>query len=210
MTTLAAKKEESALDVLRRIWETARPMRGAQGPRRRAIRSIARVLYGQDDMVVMDTETTGLDKRAEAVEVAIVGRDGEMILHTLIRPMNLIPEEATKIHGITNRDIINAPMMDELAPTLIDALAGRLVVTYNDGFDFRILNQTMWRCGVPKRLIRRKHTNRILQIGKDAVVVDSACLMKMYATWHGEWNDYYRSYTYQKLTKAMDQARPRI
>ena len=52
--------------------------------RNRAI-ARARVLLDRDP-VVIDTETTGVGSQAEVCEIAIVGRTGETVVDTLVRP----------------------------------------------------------------------------------------------------------------------------
>ena len=43
------------------------------------------------ELVVFDTETTGLDGGAEIVETSCVNRRGEVLLDTLVRPAGPIP-----------------------------------------------------------------------------------------------------------------------
>ena len=39
----------------------------------------------------LDTETTGLDERDEVVELAVINVRGEVLVGTLIKPVNPIP-----------------------------------------------------------------------------------------------------------------------
>ena len=52
--------------------------------------------------VYLDTETTGLDKTAEIVEIAVVDDAGQILINQLVRPSKPIPAEVTLLHGITN------------------------------------------------------------------------------------------------------------
>jgi len=55
--------------------------------------------------IFLDTETTGLDNRAEIIEISIVDYQGKVLFDELVKPMRTIPIEATRVHGITNDDI---------------------------------------------------------------------------------------------------------
>ena len=91
--------------------------------RNRAI-ARARVLLDRDP-VVIDTETTGVGSQAEVCEIAIVGRTGETVVDTLVRPGRPIPSEATRIHGITNAAVADCP---ELRPSGVRRVSRSAVV----------------------------------------------------------------------------------
>ena len=46
--------------------------------------------YYNSDFVVLDTETTGLDSRAEIVEISIIDKHGNTLFDSLIKPKNPI------------------------------------------------------------------------------------------------------------------------
>ena len=141
--------ELDTLDKLCFAWrENAGQARGAAG-RREAVRGMARVLVGLDNLVVMDTETTGLSSEDEVVEVAVVSGAGDALVHTLVKPTRPIPAEATAIHGISDADVRAAPMMDKVAPVVARALRGKFAAVYNSAFDFRLLNQSLARARMP-------------------------------------------------------------
>ena len=75
----------------------------------------------QNDWVILDTETTGLDD-AEIVEIAIIDRLGEILLHRLIKPTISIPVEVTEIHGISDAMVADAPTFPEVYPRIDAAL----------------------------------------------------------------------------------------
>jgi len=49
--------------------------------------------------VILDTETSGLDSRAEIVEIAVVDTDGRVLVNTLVKPSRPIPPDVSAIHG---------------------------------------------------------------------------------------------------------------
>lgn len=105
---------------------------------------------GADRLVrILDTETTGLDGAAEVIEVAIVDLPlGEAILNTLVRPQGSIPLEATRVHGLRDADVADAPTLLEVWPQLTAALDGALVLAYNAPFDRQMLCQSAARYGL--------------------------------------------------------------
>ena len=54
--------------------------------------------------VFLDTETTGLDNRAEICEIAVLDPEGCTLLDTLVKPRQPIPQAATDVHGISDTD----------------------------------------------------------------------------------------------------------
>ena len=67
----------------------------------------------EDDVVVVDTETTGLDPAyCSLIEIAALRMNGPNIVErfqTFVNPGCSIPEEITELTGITNADIADAP-----------------------------------------------------------------------------------------------------
>ena len=137
--------------------------------------------------VFLDTETTGVKADDEVISIGIVDTNGMTLLDTLIRPRKSIPMQATSVHGITNRDVVNAPTMTETWPNLLRIIAGRLVVVYNAAFDMRLLFQS------------------VSSSEKEQWTSETVCAMTLYAAFYGEWNSFYGSYKWQKLGLAAEQ-----
>jgi len=137
----------------------------------------------QNDFVILDTETTGLDASARIVSLAVIDRDGRALIDTLVNPGRPIPRDATAIHGITDSDVRHAPSMAVLAPQLESITSLRPTYIYNSEFDLKMLMQHMGRMPVMLR-----HT----------------CVMKLYAQFRGEKGSY-GSFRWQKLTTACAQ-----
>lgn len=102
---------------------------------------------------VVDVETTGLFPKAHdrIVEIAVVyvselGRiEGEW--STLVNPGRDVGP--TRIHGITARDVANAPSFADIAPYVLQSVAGRTIVAHNSRFDTGFLTSELERVGVP-------------------------------------------------------------
>lgn len=105
--------------------------------------SISELGLSSDDFVVLDTETTGLDSKAEAVQIGICDFYGNKLFLENLRPVNPVSEEVSKIHGIRNEDLENCRTIrfywDFICGRFIN---GRVVVGYNVLYDLRILMQS--------------------------------------------------------------------
>ena len=100
---------------------------------------------------VIDLETTGFVPGADRiVELAVVqvepGGEPRLVLETLVHPQR--PVAASEVHGIVDADVKDAPFFKDVAGDLVDALAGCCVVSYNAGFDLRILHRELNMVGV--------------------------------------------------------------
>jgi DNA polymerase-3 subunit epsilon len=105
----------------------------------------------QSRPVFLDTETTGLDKTDEIVEISIIEFDGSILLQSLVKPTSTIPAKATRIHGISNSDVQKAPPWPFLWPKIRSLLYGRMIAAYNAPFDLRMMQQTHNRYRMPWR-----------------------------------------------------------
>ena len=157
--------------------------------RRKAIEA-AKKIVGMDP-VFLDTETTGLDQNAEIVEVAIVAADGQALVNTLVKPERPIPREATQIHGITNKDVADAPTFARVWQERLQPILARgPVVIFNAPFDLRMIKQSLRRYGLAPEGIKA-----------------ATCLMKLYAEFREEWNAARGNYRWQTLENAARQCR---
>ncbi len=108
-------------------------------------------------MLVLDTETTGLDvKDDRVVSVGAVRMVGERVFrhvtfHQLCTPGRPIPPVATKIHHITDADVADAPEFAEVWRNCLPLLEGTVMVGYNIPFDIAMLRHECHRAGVEWR-----------------------------------------------------------
>ena len=104
-----------------------------------------RHIVSDSEIVILDTETSGLPPNAEVVEVAVINANGDILLHELNLPKGSISRKATDIHGLTKARIRDrgfrpwAETHDRLIRILSDASR---VVTYNALFDKEVLEYT--------------------------------------------------------------------
>lgn len=117
----------------------------------------AKQLMNKDFMVV-DVETTGIKFDSEIIELAIIGKRGDVLFHSLIKPKNKVSPEAFKIHGIGDAQLVNAPTFAEVADEVHALLSGQVLVAHNAYFDrtklqyeFGRLNKKLhaqWECSM--------------------------------------------------------------
>ena len=90
--------------------------------------------------VYLDTETTGLDADDEIVEIAIVDDNENVLVNTLVRPINQNEwPGAENIHGISPTDVENAPTQAQISDDIRDAVSNCRVVIYNANYDSQYL-----------------------------------------------------------------------
>lgn len=94
---------------------------------------------------IVDLETTGgLAKRDKITEIGIVLFDGKEIIktfQTLVNPGRSIPPEITRITGITNEMVADAPYFYEVAKEVVELTEGAIFVAHNVRFDFSFLKE---------------------------------------------------------------------
>jgi DNA polymerase-3 subunit epsilon len=133
------------------------------------------------DLIILDTETTGLGPTDQIIQLGIIDRDGTILLDTLTKPTCRISPDAYAIHGITEAMLADAPPFAEIAPRLTELLAGRRLAIYNADFDTRLLRQSAAAAGV------------VLP------ALSADCVMRAYSAWIGQWSRRRGSYRWQAL-----------
>jgi DNA polymerase-3 subunit epsilon len=105
--------------------------------------------------IVFDTETTGLDSRADRVieigGVELVNRfPTGRSFHVFINPQGReVHPEALAVHGISNADLADKPFFDAIAPQFLEFIDGARLVAHNAHFDLGFINAEFERCGHP-------------------------------------------------------------
>lgn len=106
-------------------------------------------------MLVLDTETTGLDVNNDrVVSIGAVRMVGERVFrhvtfHQLCNPHRPIPPAATRVHHITDDDVADAPEFAAVWRNCLPLLGGTVMVGYNIPFDIAMLRHESHRAGLP-------------------------------------------------------------
>ena len=86
------------------------------------------------DALFLDTETTGLSKYDEIIEICIVDCNGNFLFNSLIKPTMRIPYESIVIHGIRDIDVKKAPRWPDVYDRVRGIIENRLIIAYNASF----------------------------------------------------------------------------
>jgi DNA polymerase-3 subunit epsilon len=93
--------------------------------------------------VIIDTETTGVDTKAQIIQLAAIDMQGKTLFDSLFRPSVPIHPKSAETHHLTIGRLRNAPQITEVIEKVRDILIGRPVIIYNVSFDKRMLRQTL-------------------------------------------------------------------
>ena len=100
---------------------------------------------------ILDIETTGGKYDEEGItEIAIYQFDGHTITDqfiSLINPERPIQDYVTKLTGINNKMLRNAPKFYEIDKRIVEITEGCIIVGHNAAFDYRILQTEFRRLG---------------------------------------------------------------
>jgi len=122
---------------------------------------------GFNSAVVVDVETTGFSPEQDRVVsiCALLVEDFDRAVKTKdisykqyttkVNPGIAIPASATRVHGITNRDVANCDSFSDIATFLRDFIGDLPIIGHNIGFDKRFLDAEFKRAGV-RGIFRKK------------------------------------------------------
>ena len=103
----------------------------------------------KDSFIAIDFETA---VKHHICSVGVVTVEHGLIVdefHALIRPPhNEYNWHNIQVHGITERDTLQAPSFDEIYPQLKQRIEGKCLVAHNESFDRNTLLKTMLDCGL--------------------------------------------------------------
>ncbi len=141
-------------------------------------------LMQRQDWCILDTETTGLSRDAQIVELGVLAPDETVLLDTLVTPTVEIEPEAVQVHGITRDRLAtrNAPAFETVFMPLLKAVGRGDVVIYNAEFDIRLIRQSIKPYGIQLAFPTSDHRGcRIFPNGGGIY-----CAMHWYSQWVGE------------------------
>ena len=113
-------------------------------------RPLARLPLATCRFVVIDTETTGFHAYAgdEIVSIALIELQGVErtgnVFTTLVNPRRAIPPQSTDIHHITDADVAEAPVLEEVLCDIIRFIGDSILIGHHVQFDIRFLNKTLY------------------------------------------------------------------
>jgi len=101
---------------------------------------------------VLDVETTGLSPYTNSIiEIGIVKvKNGEIIdsFSSFINPCRYIPPFITQLTGISNREVDDAPVWDDIYKDILAFIDDTIVTGHNLSFDYGFLRKEFHQVGV--------------------------------------------------------------
>lgn len=113
---------------------------------------IKQQLIANTRFVVLDTETTGFHAYSgdEVIDIAMIELQGLQptgrSYQSYINPQRPIPPESTTIHHLTDKDVAQAPIFQEVLPEVLDFIDNGVLVGHHINFDIRFINKTLQQC----------------------------------------------------------------
>lgn len=95
-----------------------------------------------DIPLFLDTETTGLNRNDEVIEIAIVDINENVLIDTLIHTKKRISENAYDVHLISQSDLEEQPRFREIEQLINKLVENRSVWIYNKNFDIEKMNKS--------------------------------------------------------------------
>lgn len=146
---------------------------------------VIRLWCEQDNILIVDTETTGLEPSDEILEFAACDLTGNAMFESLIRPTKKKSwKTAQSIHGISASDVETAPTWVQVASAIEDLLRDRMVLIYNAQYDVRLIRQSAQAAAVMPP------------------VLSAECVMLQFARWRGIRSWRHQSWKWHKLDVA--------
>lgn len=106
----------------------------------------------QHTLAFLDVETTGLSPRSghRVCEIAVAQFRGEEMIdsfETLVNPMWPISPGASRVNGITDDDVRDAPRFRDVADRVEELMDGAVIVCHNAPFDLSFIGNEFDRAG---------------------------------------------------------------
>ncbi|MFY9325672.1 MAG: exonuclease domain-containing protein [Candidatus Nanopelagicales bacterium] len=103
------------------------------------------------EYLVIDVETTSFTKtefRIIEIALILIKEDGQRLKawHTLVNPECKV--NFTKVHGLTDDDVKDAPKFSNIATFLAEEIAGKILVGHNISYDYGVLKSEFARIGI--------------------------------------------------------------
>jgi DNA polymerase III subunit epsilon len=104
------------------------------------------------DLIIIDTETTGMSAfHDRVIELAMIRVSKNKIIDkftTLINPQKRISPFITSFTGITNEELKDAPIFEDVKTRVLELLDGAVFVAHNVRFDYSFIKTELKRIGI--------------------------------------------------------------
>lgn len=96
--------------------------------------------------IILDTETTGIDPQQghRLIEIGCLElvnrRLTKRSFHHYVNPQREIDAEASNVHGIYNKDLVDKPLFADIADEFLEFVKGAELIIHNAPFDVGFIN----------------------------------------------------------------------
>lgn len=127
-----------------------------------------------ENYVIFDLETTGISTRDDAIieisAIKVIGHEPGEEFSALVNPLRHIPEEASRVNGITDEMVRDALPLKEVLPAFLSFIGEEILVGHNiHTFDMIFLRQAA------KELLHKELENDYI----DTLSMARACLPEL-------------------------------
>lgn len=127
-----------------------------------------------ENYVIFDLETTGISIRDDAIieisAIKVIGHEPREEFSALVNPLRHIPEEASRVNGITDEMVRDALPLKEVLPAFLSFIGQEILVGHNiHTFDMIFLRQAA------KELLHKELENDYI----DTLSMARACLPEL-------------------------------
>lgn len=98
--------------------------------------------YDYKDILILDTETTGLDDSDQVLELCIIDANERVLFDKRFNPSVEISRGASRVHKIKKEDLKNADTYKQHHDQIMNILKDRILIIFNAAFDTRLIQQT--------------------------------------------------------------------
>lgn len=145
-----------------------------QGIQMKEFKSGKRIVKYVPDYVVFDLETTGINCMSDSIieisAVQVKNRTVTETFSTLVNPGCPIPYDATRVNGITDEMVEDAPSLADVLPQFLEFVSDHVLIGHNiHSFDLKFIYKAAWA------LLGREVTNDYL----DTLYMARQCLPQL-------------------------------
>jgi len=101
----------------------------------------------ENNVVFLDTETTGIDKDARIVDLGVIDNKGNVLINILLQPDIPMPDGATAVNGITDSMLKDCPRFVQVSSSIKKILKGKTIIAWNSPFDKRMVENEFKKIG---------------------------------------------------------------
>jgi len=109
----------------------------------------------ENKYAIIDVETTGMGVQGNRItEIAILVHDGQKVIQeyeSLVNPERSIPHTITRLTGINDYMVADAPKFYEIAKEIIEITSDCIFVAHNVNFDYNVIHKEFADLGFPFR-----------------------------------------------------------